>query len=403
MRALKLIDYTAVGIGENEMLMPLFNALGEYALNNPSPRVLAANLVDKENKFPGMVESTMVRDGQAGVPKVGLVSAVGPSVAQKSQDPDVRFVDAKIVLPAAVRELQGKKAELLVLLYQGTVKEAMDCAGSFPQIHVILCLSESEDPSERADKAQNSNTMIVSVGHKGKYVGVVGAFRTKNPQQPFDLQYQLVAMDPEYETPQGRDQDNPIHALLQEYAEKVRDDRYLSKYILNARHPVQVALPKAEYVGSEKCKDCHQSAYKIWKESPHPRAYNTLVKNAKRPNLRQYDGECVVCHVIGFGYKTGFTGEQKTPHLRGVGCENCHGPSSLHVQQPNNPQFKAAINPWKVNAPNPKVLANRIDATCQKCHDGDNSVHFKFEEYWEKMNIAHPNPPAQNPPAQKAK
>src|SRR5262249_4477711 len=148
----------------------------------------------------------------------------------------------------------------------------------------------------------------------------------------------------------------------------------------------------------EKCKGCHKAAYAVWKDSPHPHAYETLVHKAKRPTLRQYDGECVVCHVIGFGFESGFTGEEKTPMLKGVGCESCHGPASLHVEDKNNHALQAALNPWKLNAKDRKEVINRIDASCQKCHDQDNDVNYKFEKYWEPKKIAHytgngPNPP----------
>ena len=28
---------------------------------------------------------------------------------------------------------------------------------------------------------------------------------------------------------------------------------------------------------------------------------------------RQYDGECIVCHTVGYGVKTGYESEEKTP------------------------------------------------------------------------------------------
>lgn len=391
MKALNLMGYTAVGVGENEMAMPLFQALGEYALNNPSPRVVAANLIDKENKFPQMVASWEVRGGGDGVPAVGFVGVVAPSVAQTAQqDPDVRFDAPEKALPGVLQQMAGRKPDLLVLLFQGTVEEARACARQVPNFHVLLCLSKDEEPSARTERV--GNTMIVSVGHKGRYVGVVGANRTGNPTQPFELRYELVALDPEYETAKGKDADNPIHALLQGYAEEVKNGNYLAKYIRNGKHEVQVAYPEATYVGSEKCKKCHEHAYEVWKNSPHPHAYETLCTKATRPNLRQYDGECVVCHVTGFGFSSGFQSEKETPKLVGVGCESCHGPSGLHAKDPNNPAFRAAINPWKANAKDPKDVVTRIDASCQKCHDADNDVHFKFEDYWEKKKIAHYTP-----------
>ena len=101
MEALRLLDYSGVGIGANEMSasLPLLQALGEYALNERSPRVLSANLKDKEKNFPEMVGSTIVTAGKDGAPRVGFVGIVGPSVAKRSQDPDARFDSEDKVLP----------------------------------------------------------------------------------------------------------------------------------------------------------------------------------------------------------------------------------------------------------------------------------------------------------------
>jgi hypothetical protein len=98
----------------------------------------------------------------------------------------------------------------------------------------------------------------------------------------------------------------------------------------------------------------------------------------------------VVCHVIGFGNRGGFTDADKTPLLKGVGCESCHGPASLHVEKPDDVKLQAVLNPWRAKAGgNAQRAMLNIDTACQKCHDQDNSVHYKFEEYWEKKKIAH--------------
>lgn len=387
MQALQLLKYSGVTIGANETALPLLGGLAEFALNERSPRVVAANLRDKEKDFAEMVGATIVSAAKAGTPEVGFVGIVGPSVAKLSQDPEARFDAEEKVLPGALAELQKQGAQLRVLLYQGSQEEAKACAQRFPQFQLILCLTKEEEPSGRPEQVGTS--LIIGVGHKGRYVGVVGAFGGKAPNQPFQLRYELVALGPEYETPEGKDKDNPIHALLQNYAQDVHKGNYLAKYVHNTKHPLQIDFPKATYVGSEKCKKCHEAEYEIWEKSPHPHAYETLVHKAKRPTLRQYDGECVACHVIGFGYAGGFTDEQRTPNLKGVGCESCHGPASLHVANHNDKNVRAALNLWKTKSRNAQEKANHINDTCQKCHDPDNSVNFKFEKYWEEKKIKH--------------
>jgi hypothetical protein len=379
MLALQQLKYGGVGIGANEMSTPLIEYLAEFSLNERSPRVLSANLKDKESKFPEMVGSTIVSAAKEGTPKVGFAGVVGPSVAKLSQDPDARFEAEGKVLPGALAELKKQGAQLLVLLYQGSQEEAKACAKQFPQFQIILCLNKEEEPSGRPDQVGNS--LVIAVGHKGRYVGVVGAYGG-NAGQPFQLRYELVAIGPEFETPEGQDKDNPIHALLQNYAEEVKKGNYLAQYNHTNKHPVQVDFPGATYVGSEKCQECHKAEYAIWLASPHPHAYETLVNKAKRPNLRQYDGECVVCHVTGFGNAGGFVDENRTPQFKGVGCESCHGPASLHVANRKDVKARAALNPWKGNT-------NQINFSCQKCHDPDNSVNFKFEKYWVEMKIQH--------------
>lgn len=387
MRALHRMDYAAVGIGRNEMAIPLIDALSEYTLNHPLPRVLAANLLKKKENFPDMVRSWEIV-ARPGAPRVGVVGAVDQSVAQQVNDPTIRFADLATTLPETLREMEAQKPDLRVLLLQGTVAEAKKWAARFPQFHVILCLSAEPDPPEQPDRV--GKTLIVTVGHKGRYLGTVGVFRTKKADAPFELLYQLVLLTPAFETPPGQEKANPMHALLDEYAKEVKDGKYLAQYP-KSPHPIQVEFKGATYVGSEACKKCHKREYQIWKDSPHARAYEALAQ-AQRPALRQFDGECVVCHTTGFGHPGGFTGEQTTPQLLENGCENCHGPGSLHVKGNRTPKLLALMNPYKTRSGETEaqktLRINRLDLSCQKCHDIDNDVHWSIKK-WVDGKIAH--------------
>jgi hypothetical protein len=394
MKGLQLLRYPAIGVGQNEMALPLIVGLAEFTSDpqNTSPRVLAANLIEKDKTFLGMIKSWEIVGGKNGVPRVGVVGVVEESVAKLAQDADVRFDPVEKVLPGVLQELKAQKPDLLVLLLQGSIDEAKACARKFPQFHVIGCISEFDEPSSKPE-AEVGNTLILALGHKGRYVGVLGAYRTNRPNQPFQMRYQLVAMSEAYETPEGKEAGNPIHALLQDYADELKKNNYLARY-QPTRHSVQVKYsPEATYVGSDKCKSCHKGAYQVWERKTdtgksHSIAYTSLTE-AKRPTLRQYDGECVVCHVVGFGIQGGFRNEAQTPFLKNVGCESCHGPGSLHIQQARagSPDAKllALMNPYKV-PPNESAAAktqriNRLDQSCQKCHDTDNDVHWTIDKW----------------------
>jgi hypothetical protein len=409
MQAYHRLNYTAAGTGRNEMALPLIDALSEYALNNPSPRILAANLANKEQDFPSEPGKSMVGSWEVAVrgnaPKVGIVGVVAPSVAKEVQDPSIKFSAVEQVLRGALQQLQAQKPEVLVLLCQGTAKEAAEYAAQFPQFHVIQCLTPEDEPRDQPIE-KVGRTLIIGVGHKGRYVGTVGAFSTGKPEAPWDLNYQLVQLGPEYETPAGQEASNPILGLLEDYTREVKLGNYLAQYPKND-HPVQREFKGAVYVGSEKCKRCHEREYQIWKDSPHSHAYETLEK-AQRPSLRQYDGECIVCHVTGFAYTSGFKDEKTTPHLKENGCENCHGPGSLHIKDQSNAKLLALMNPYRTpkqanGAPAPETpqektqRINRLDQSCQKCHDIDNDVHWKISK-WETGKIVHTAPPAQAKP-----
>jgi hypothetical protein len=131
--------------------------------------------------------------------------------------------------------------------------------------------------------------------------------------------------------------------------------------------------------------------------------------DAKHPSLRQFDGECVVCHTVGFNHPTGYAdalraGNKKMAEkLRGVGCESCHGPGSAHVADTRNTRIHALMNPWKAKGNETKEEEAkrllRIDVFCQTCHDRDNDVHWDFAKKWPKVIHMTPRKNAVQQPA----
>jgi hypothetical protein len=408
MQSLQAMGYEAVSFGEHEACLPLLDALAEWPLQHPTPRFLGANLTEPTG-FEQWVNALHVTKAPGSELTIGVTAVLGPLVAKKITDSHVKFSHTSDVLPGILKQMDDKKVDFRVVLYHGSVTqgvkgnnqpEALALAAAFPQIDLILCLSESDEPSAHSilvPQKAGRNTMIVTLGHKCKYVGVVGAFRTGKQANPFELKYQLVEMSPDYATPAQQEKDHPILKLMEDYTRELKRDNYLARYP-QAKHPLQVAIPDQvpTFVGSEVCEKCHGSAYEVWKNSDHAHAYQSLV-NAKKPSHRQFDPECIVCHTVGFAYHTGFKTAEETPKLKDVGCESCHGPASLHVKNPNAQVWHKLLNPWKAppdeSAEDKRARILRIDSLCQKCHDEDNDVTYKhgaFERKWPK--IAHPSP-----------
>lgn len=401
MKALDLMGYTAIGLGKNEFYLSLMEVQG-WGVNNDRLRILAANVSEA-----GIAASALA-DKQP--PTVGVIGVIGPSIVKEVKKfPNIQFAkDNKDVILKHLTELGEKKPHLVVMLYQGTAKEAHSaaqfCAAvhkqnpKLPAVNVVLCLEEEEEPS--GVPRHVGDTWILGIGHKGRYVGVIGAYRDQ-AKSKFNLKYQLVSIGPEYETPKG-EKNNPVMDLMEDYSREVQKGRFLTQFP-RTQHPVQLAFPNAKYIGSKRCNDCHEHAYEIWKESAHgKKAFQTLV-DATRPSLRHFDGECVSCHTVGFNYQTGFADPGNTVRqnqkLVNVGCESCHGPCSVHDSNPQNPQIHALINPYKAKPGASKTAEvqrlNQLDRFCQKCHDIDNDVHWgkvPFHVKWVERKIIHMTP-----------
>ena len=142
-------------------------------------------------------------------------------------------METQPALQLATKDMADKGAEMLVLLYQGTLDEAKALAEKIPQFAVILALSKEEEPRE--DPIKVGNTLIINVGHKGRKVGVLGAYRNpKGSPQKFEFHYQLCSIGPEYQTPPEKP-GNKINDLLEDYAKEVKANNFLAQHA-RAKH-----------------------------------------------------------------------------------------------------------------------------------------------------------------------
>jgi hypothetical protein len=195
---------------------------------------------------------------------------------------------------------------------------------------------------------------------------------------------------------------------MEKYAEEVKSQNMMARFP-RGNHPhdhLFKAINKNAqpfYAGSAECAKCHKEAHAVWTASGHSKAFTTLAK-ATNPSLRQFDGECLVCHTVGYQYLTGYNDPPAEPQreahnlsLRDVGCESCHGPSGEHAANHKDKSLYPIINPFSAHA-NPKLSEEqrlrKIDDFCQKCHDTDNDVHWgevSFRVKWNKVIHMTPN------------
>lgn len=404
MESLKKMGYSAVSLGLSEAKLNIFKILGEYALNDPDPKVLVANLSNKETEFPEQVFETALVQAKGSTIKVGVTAVVGPTVSKAMKDSIAQFGSSKDALTKALKSFAEQKTDLKVLLYQGAMgtvanddSEPIAAAKAFPAFDVILCVCDEDEPPSEPLEVKHANghmTRIIRMGHKGKYVGTLGVWKTP---MGLEFKYHLQDLGEQWLTPEGGIAGHPVLELMERYAKEVERGDYLGK-TAQSTHPFSASVPDSTptFVGSDKCKKCHEEAYKVWETSGHGHGWQTLA-DAKKPGLRHKDPECILCHTVGFGYKTGFVDEVRTPKLKDVGCESCHGPSSEHLKSTSDETWHKLMNPWKAKeketGPETKIRIQRIDQFCQTCHDMENDVnwvHQGFAKKWPK--IAHPTP-----------
>jgi hypothetical protein len=150
-----------------------------------------------------------------------------------------------------------------------------------------------------------------------------------------------------------------------------------------------------EFVGSEKCGECHSTAFSIWEKTDHALATDHIVHppNDRGDIARHFDPECLSCHVTGwdpqkyYPYKSGFASLEGTPTLVGNGCENCHGPGSAHVQAEENVNSdKELLTALRQSM---QLTLEIAHDKCMECHDMDNSPDFHedgaFKRFWNEV------------------
>ena len=113
------------------------------------------------------------------------------------------------------------------------------------------------------------------------------------------------------------------------------------------RLPPPRAPEQPGFVGIDVCSTCHPGPREVWNRTAHAHAYATLSKQFKEFNL-----DCVGCHVTGYE-KPGGSSVTHVDKLKDVQCEDCHGPGSMHVQ---NPTDKA------------RIVASPAPSVCISCH-----------------------------------
>jgi len=282
-------------------------------------------------------------------------------------DPDATSLDQLTGLFAGLPEAQSVNVLVLSRYDAAVVRFIRD---KVPAVDCVVCPPESDEPlvlsriepratsDEPPATSDPNRPLVFAVGRYGKYVCQLQITNAdaQTPPEPkttsvgdhsgmFRLRFRTVPVTEDL--PQA----DSLVQLYKSYQQMLAGSGLLDK------HPRFPMPGDATYVASESCKTCHEYEYQQWSQKPHAQAYAVLEKVGS-----QYDPECVVCHVVGMDYETGFVSPEKTPHLKNVGCDNCHGPGSTRLSTAC------------------KVVAREPVSHCTDCHTPEHSTNYSANE-----------------------
>jgi predicted CXXCH cytochrome family protein len=139
----------------------------------------------------------------------------------------------------------------------------------------------------------------------------------------------------------------------------------LADFALFASSFTGTIFSRPVYVGAATCTDCHSEYHADWSGTIHATAFDTLVQDGEGDNPA-----CFPCHSVGYGRTSGFVDLDTTPHLANVQCENCHGPGSLHVGDPDNVHLEVELD------------SSLCGACHQSCHGMCGDYYHPHFEQW---------------------
>ena len=249
-------------------------------------------------------------------------------------------------------------ASFRVLLVHGAADAARACATLTPRPDLLVAIGDTAEPPH--DPEFVDGVPLVQPGVRGRHLLDVTLAREGDRSKL--VQYAPFALEGS-RTAKGALQDADVDAQILAHRHEVKAE--------DARSKLANRLPTAngaEYVGSTKCASCHYAAGKAWEASKHGHAWRTLESAEETKRYAwpvTWYPDCIACHTVGYGERSGFVSPEATPDLRGVGCESCHGAGSRHAADPTLHRLG-------------KVDTQR----CTQCHDYEQSPDFDYPARW---------------------
>jgi hypothetical protein len=353
LEAYAAMRFDALNLGQREAQLSA-EQLRSLAQQSPVT-LISANLLDSQTGTPVCAPWKMIQRGSF---KIALVGVMDPRVPAENLGRGLALEKIEITLGKLLPELK-RKADFVVLIAFTDEATLSRLAQDFYELDIILGGKVSQ-PAQALEKQNRS--LVLYTGNEGRALGIL---RTR-----LDARGKLTGVDHEIRLLEDRiPEDDSIRVLAERYRNEVRSAKLSVDDPANLQENMVPGVKTvAAYVGTPACVGCHTGAAKVWQDSGHASAMETLISRKA-----DADPNCIPCHTVGFGSPSGYRREMAGHRLADVGCESCHGPGSLHVEQRQNHQsvtFK--FRPLGAG-------------DCQQCHHGEFSRPFDWGHFWPQI------------------
>lgn len=348
------LEYDAIAVGERDLQLGRVSLL-ELAKQNNLPLV-CSNLIDTETKKYLVDPYRIVEKGESsflglfGKPvKVGIFALLSPRYfvpVNKPGEAPLKATDPVETAKATIEKLKSEGCSIIIALAHVSVPEAGKIAALGGLTAVVMGHSMSHLAKPRFD----NGAIVIQGGREGRYIGDVSI--------EVDGAGEVVSVEGEVNTLGNQYKDDPhFAAMISEYKKALEMMSFAPK----------AKKSSVDYIGKTTCGSCHVEQMDQWKTTAHSNAFATLIENES-----QFDPECVVCHVVGYGIGNGFRDAKTTPAMADVQCESCHGPGIVHFRFHSSGGAKG-------NAKE-AVLGPVAETVCTQCHKDDHDPDFDFEK-----------------------
>ncbi len=377
--ALKRMGLAATTRGERDLLAGEAFAR-EVGLPFAPARLGAIGFGELGNVPDAPVRVAVVHEGgtRAALPRAGEAERAHVALLLASHRDDLLADDSNRALldaPVPVVQVQGRGQSLarIDLFLRGDLARGFTILAGAAQRDEEVDLAERRrlEYQRRRDAALAAGSIDLARGLATKIAELEAratALRAEPlPEPPPDRPSLRVSFIP---LTASLPEDREIRGILTRYYGEIAKAN-LARARSQGRPCPDLVAGRASYIGTEDvpsggtsaCRSCHPDAFGQWKTTAHAAAYETLSKAG-----RQFDLDCIACHVTGWERPGGACNVAATEGRRDVQCEACHGPASLHAVDP----------PGHIERGTP-------EERCRTCHTPENSTHFEYTSYLKRV------------------